>query len=96
MRLLFIGKDAPKSLIKRSETAAIEHAKQMYFEIFANQQQGETLISACTVKEGVQQYLESRSSDVELGLIVLYRYVTIRSLLKHWLEFIGKDDKLKN
>ena len=66
----------------------------MYFEIFANQQQGETYFSL-TVKEGVQQYLESRSSNVELGLIVRDRYVIISSQLRHWLEFIGKDTKLK-
>ena len=83
-----------KSLRTRSENTAIERAKQMYFEIFANQQQGETYFSL-TVKEGVQQYLESRSSNVELGLIVRDRYVIIRSQLRHWLEFIGKDTKLK-
>ena len=66
----------------------------MYFEIFANEQQGKTYFSL-TVKEGVQQYLESRSGNVELGLIMRDRYVTIRSQLRHWLEFIGKDTKLK-
>lgn len=66
----------------------------MYFEIFANEQQGKTYFSL-TVKEGVQQYLESRSGNVELGLIMRDRYVTIRNQLRHWLEFIGKDTKLK-
>ena len=65
-----------------SINTAIERAKQMYFEIFTNQQQGKTYFSL-TVKEGVQQYLESRSSNVELGLIVRDRYVTIRSQLRH-------------
>ena len=39
--------------------------------------------------------MEARNVDVELGLIVRDRYVTIRSQLKHWLDFIGKDSKLK-
>ena len=66
----------------------------MYLEIFANEQQGKTYFSL-TVKEGVQQYLESGSGNVELGLIMRDRYVTIRSQLRHWLEFISKDTKLK-
>jgi hypothetical protein len=66
----------------------------MYFEIFANQQLGKTYFSL-TVKEGVQKYWESHSSGIKLGLNVRDRYVTIRSQLKHWLEFIGKDIKLK-
>ena len=66
----------------------------MYFEIFANEQQGKTYFSL-TVKEGVQQYLESRSGNVELGLIMRDYYFTIRSQLRQWLEFIGKNTKLK-
>ena len=88
------GKYARKSLRPRSESTAIERAKQMYFEIFTNEQQEKTYFSL-TVKEGVQQYLESRSGNVELGLIMRDRYFTIRSQLRHWLEFIGKDTKLK-
>ena len=88
------GKYARKSLRPRIENTVIERAKQMYFEIFANEQQGKTYFSL-TVKEGVQQYLESRSGNVELGLIMRDRYVTIRNQLRHWLEFIGKDTKLK-
>ena len=66
----------------------------MYFEIFANEQQGKTYFNL-TVKEGVQQYLGSRSGNVELDLIVRDRYITIRSQLRHRLEFIGKGTKLK-
>ncbi len=88
------GKYARKSLRTRSEATAVERARQMYLEIFSNQQQGKTYFSL-TVKEGVQKYLEARNVDVELGLIVRDRYVTIRSQLKHWLDFIGKDSKLK-
>ena len=88
------GKYARKSLRTRSEATAVERARQMYLEIFSNQQQGKTYFRL-TVKEGVQKYLEARNVDVELGLIVRDRYVTIRSQLKHWLDFIGKDSKLK-
>ena len=43
----------------------------------------------------MQQYLESRSGNVELSLIVRDRYITIRGQLRHWIEFIGKGTKLK-
>ena len=47
------------------------------------------------LKEGVQQYVDFRKRDVELGHIVSGRLATIATHLKHWLSFIGKDTKLK-
>ena len=63
-------------------------------EIYANLQQGKTYFSI-TTKEGVTKYLEHRLRDVESGLIVVGRHTTIKTHLQHWLEFIGKDTKLK-
>tara|TARA_E500000331_G_scaffold202339_1_gene194172 strand:- start:609 stop:1844 length:1236 start_codon:yes stop_codon:yes gene_type:complete len=88
------NKYARKSLRTRSETTAVERGKAAYLEIYANLQQGKTYFSI-TTKEGVQQYLDFRKRDVELGHIVSGRLATIATHLQHWLSFIGKDTKLK-
>ena len=48
-----------------------------------------------TTKKGVQQYVDFRKRDVELGHIVSGRLATIATHLQHCLSFIGKDTKLK-
>jgi integrase len=88
------NKYARKSLRTRSETTAVERGKAAYLEIYANLEQGKTYFSI-TTKEGVQQYLDFRKHDVELGHIVSGRLATIGTHLRHWLSFIGKDTKLK-
>ncbi len=88
------SKYARKSLRTRSETTAVERGKAAYLEIYANLQQGKTYFSI-TTKEGVQQYVDFRKRDVELGHIVSGRLARIATHLQHWLSFIGKDTKLK-
>lgn len=88
------NKYACKSLRTRSKTTALERGKAAYLEIYANLQQEKTYFSI-TTKEGVQQYVDFRKRDVELGHIVSSRLATISSHLQHWLSFIGKDKKLK-
>lgn len=88
------NKYARKSLRTRSESTAIERGKAAYLEIYSNLQQGKTYFSL-TTKEGVQQYLDFRKLDVELGHIVSGRLATITTHLQHFLNFIGKDTKLK-
>ena len=87
-------KYARKSLRTRSKTTAIEKGKEVYLEIFANRKMGKTYFSL-TTKEGVNHYLEHRKKDVESGLIVKGRHATIKTHLQHFLDFIGKDTKLK-
>jgi hypothetical protein len=87
-------KYARKSLCTRSKTTAIEKGKEAYLEIFPNRKMGKTYFSL-TTKEGVNHYLEHRKKDVESDLIVKGRYTTIKTHLKHFLDFIGKDTKLK-
>ena len=60
------NKYTPKSLRTRSETTAVERGKAAYLEIHANLQQGKTNFSI-TSKEGVQQYVDFRKRDFELG-----------------------------
>ena len=60
----------------------------------AQQLAGKTYFSK-TTKQGVEEYLEQRALDVEAELIVKGRYGTIKTHLEHWLDFIGRDTKLK-
>lgn len=88
------GKYARKSLRTRSQSTAIELAKDYYLEILSNLKMGKTYFSIST-KEGVQKYLEYREKDVTNKAIVRERLTTIKTHLQHWLNFIGKDTKLK-
>lgn len=88
------GKYARKSLRTRSKSTAIDKGKEFYLELFSNQKNGKKYFSL-TTKEGVEKYLASRQKDVETGQIVKGRLGTIKTHLGHWLDFIGKDAKLK-
>ena len=88
------GKYARKSLNTRSRSTAIDKGKDFYLELYANQKMGKKYFSL-TAKEGVAQYVAQREKDVEAGLIVKGRLGTIKTHLEHWLDFIGRDTKLK-
>lgn len=88
------GKYARKSLRTRSQTTAIEKGKDFYLELYSNQKAGKKYFSL-TAKEGVARYVANRDKDVEAGLIVKGRLGTIKTHLAHWLDFIGRDTKLK-
>jgi integrase len=87
-------KYARKSLRTRSQATAIERGKEAYLEIYANLKAGKTYFSI-TTKEGVEKYVKNREKDLEAGLIVKGRLITIKTHLQHWLNFIKKDAKLK-
>jgi integrase len=82
------------SLKTRNQSTAIDKAKLHYHELMAKQLAGKTYFSI-TTQDGVDMYLEQRMKDVEAKLIVIGRYKTIATHLKHWLKFIHKDTKLK-
>lgn len=82
------------SLKTRNKDTAVEKAKKHYHELMAMQLAGRTYYSK-TCKDGVDEYLKQRLKDVEVGLIVQGRYGTVRTHLQHWLDFIGRDTKLK-
>ena len=82
------------SLKTRNQSTAIDKAKLHYHELMAKQLSGKTYFSI-TTQNGVDMYLEQRMKDVEADLIVIGRYKTIATHLKHWLKFIHKDTKLK-
>jgi len=87
------GKYARLSLKTRSQSTAEEKAKQQYFLLMSEQQQGKKHFSL-TTKAGVELYLAQRLKEVEANLIVKGRYSTIKIHLEHWLEFIKRDTKL--
>ena len=96
MRMWF-GKEkkyARFSLRTRNRDTAIDKAKKYYHELMAQQLAGKTYFSK-TTKQGVEEYLKQRALDVEAELIVKGRYGTIKTHLEHWLDFIGRDTKLK-
>ena len=80
------NKYARKSLRTRSETTAVERGKAAYLEIYANLQQGKTYFPI-TTKEGVNQYLDFRKRDVELGHIVSGRFGEL--YFGEWQHTIG-------
>lgn len=82
------------SLKTRNESTAIDKAKLKYHELMAQQYSGKTYFSK-TTKQGVEEYLKQRNKDVDAKLIVKGRYGTIKTHLEHWLNFIGRDAKLK-
>ncbi len=88
------GKYARKSLRTTNRNTAIEKGKEAYLEIFANQKMGKTYFSL-TAKDGVGLYIAHRQKDVDTGLIVSGRLATMKTHLEHWLEYIGKETKLK-
>ena len=88
------GKYARFSLKTSNQSTAIDRAKLHYYEIMAQQHAGKCYFSL-NCKAGVAKYLEQRAKDVVTGAIVKGRYGTIRTHLEHWLDFIGRDTKLK-
>jgi integrase len=94
---MWLGKEkkyARFSLRTRNRDTAIDKAKKYYHGLMAQQLAGKTYFSK-TTKQGVEEYLKQRALDVEAELIVKGRYGTIKTHLEHWLEFIGRDTKLK-
>lgn len=87
-------KYARLSLKTRNKSTAIDKAKQRYHELMAQQLQGKSYFSK-TAKQGVEEYLAQRQKDVDAGIIVKGRHGTIKTHLGHWLDFIGRDTKLK-
>jgi integrase len=81
------------SLKTRNRSTAVDKAKLHYHELMAGQLQGKTYFSI-TTKMGVEMFLESKKKEIGIH-IVAGRYKTISTHLNHWLNFIGKDVKLK-
>ena len=89
------GKYARFSLKTRNKSTAVDKAKLHYHELKAKELAGKTYFSI-TTKIGVERYLEQRELEVgQAAGIVAGRYRTIKTHLEHWLNFIGREVKLK-
>lgn len=83
------------SLKTRNRDTAIDKAKKHYHELKAAELSGKRYFSL-TAKQGVDQYLKQREQEVGVaGGIVKGRLGTIKTHLEHWLDYIGRDTKLK-
>ena len=83
-----------RSLKTRNMHIAVELAREMYLEIYANLKQGKSFYSI-TCEQAAEKYLEARLKDYEVGQISYGRYATIKSHLKTWEKFIGKKKSLR-
>lgn len=81
------------SLKTRSKSTAIDKAESHYYELKVMEKQGKSYFSI-TTKMGVEMFLEYKKKEIGTH-IVAGRYKTISTHLNHWLNFIGKDVKLK-
>jgi integrase len=83
------------SLKTRNKSTAIDKAKLHYHELKAGELAGKKYFSQ-TTKIGVENYLAQREKEIgQSAGIVAGRYTTIKTHLEHWLDFIGRDVKLK-
>jgi integrase len=81
------------SLKTTNKATARDKAKLHYHELRAGELSGKKYFSI-TTKMGVEKFLEDKAKEVGKN-IVLGRYKTIKTHLEHWLDFIGRDVKLK-
>jgi integrase len=83
------------SLRTRNRHTAIDKAKKHYHELKAAELSGKRYFSL-TAKQGVDQYIKQREQEVGVaGGIVKGRLGTLKTHLAHWLNYIGRDTKLK-
>ena len=84
-----------RSLRTRKRDSAIDSAKDLFFEIKANQRAGKKQF-AKTTKQAVEAYLEARALEIHPNGITVGRVNTIRNHLNHWLDFIHRDKKVND
>ena len=81
------------SLKTTSKSTALDLAKRHYHELMANQLAGKSYYSI-TTKAGVELYLEWKKKQIG-NKIKEGRFGTINTHLEHWLNFRGRNTKLK-
>ena len=88
------GKYARESLKTKVLETAKKRAEERYIQLRADQMVGKRYFSI-TAEEGVKLYLASKQKEVELKTITKGRYGTVSTHLKHWLDYIKRDTRLK-
>ena len=96
------NKYARKSLRTKSREMAIKRRKKQHHQLMADVERGQ-IFFAIDTKEAIEKYLEDKKTEVigdsieergTQGGIVIGRYTTIKTHLKHFLEYVGKDTKV--
>lgn len=87
------GKDLRVSLKTQNEDIAFAKAAHLLVTLKANKQAGKKHFSL-TAKEGVKRFVEQKQIELDGGFIVKGRLVTIKTHLKHWLDYVGRDKRL--
>ena len=81
-----------KSLRTKSRTEAIDKAEEIYFDLQNELKDGRKLFSV-SIADAVAIYLEHRKIDVRTKEIVEGLWVTIRTHLNHFIEYVGENEK---
>jgi integrase len=89
------GRYLRQSLRTKKVATAKDLAQRIFYRVKHDEEVGRSQFSK-TAKQGVEEYLQSRYEDVKIGNIKKGRYGTIKTYLTHWLDFIGRDEKLRN
>jgi len=82
-----------RSLKTKNFETAVKRAEEMYLQTFSDVKSGRKLFGI-TLKELVDAYLKWREEDVALGNITKGRAVSIKSQMKHFLNYKGHQTKL--
>ncbi len=88
------GGYARESLKTKDLETAKKRAQDRFIELESDRRSGKRYFSI-TAEEGVNLYLAEKQKLVELGTITKGRRTTISTHLKHWLDYIKRDTKLK-
>lgn len=88
-------KYARRSLKTKIRSTAIDTAKKYYHEIMTQQLAGKRYFSL-TAKQGVENFLKHKEKKLLAKKMTKGRQATIKTHLEHWLDFIGRDTKLKD
>lgn len=89
------GRYLRQSLKTKQMATAKDLAQKKFFQVKHDEEVGRKQFSK-TTKQGVQEYLEKREKDIEIGQVKKSRVGNIRTYLNHWLDFIGRDTKLRD
>ena len=81
-----------KSLRTKRRAEAIDKAEEMYFDLKNELKDGRKLFSV-SIADAVAIYLEHRKIDVRTKEIVEGLWVTIRTHLNHFIEYVGENEK---
>jgi hypothetical protein len=81
------------SLKTRDLSSAVEKAKTLFFQLKSQSQNG-VKIFGIAWRELVDDYLKKQEERVSTKRITAGRFGTIKSQLKHLLEFVGEDAKV--